>query len=242
MEIFLKGNYKSFTKLIIYPSKKKNSNVLFNIHGLHGLSGDKGSKSKRLAETVSKQGLANVVLINTSRDWKSYEDGSWDKMKAGFLGKTFEQELQDVKDAISLVFDQSEEIFGLKENKIKLLLLGNSLGGTIATCLVEYFDRVTKIAAVGSRIRMVFKSKLSEEDILKSAAKYKGKFLLLQGSKDETVPLKEGDALLAAYKNAKTKKVVIEGANHNFSKLNGKNKKLAYRKYVDEVCNFFFSG
>ncbi len=60
MEIFLKGNYKSFIKLLVYPSKKKTPNVLINIHGLYGLSGDIGSKSRKLAELVSKKGLANV--------------------------------------------------------------------------------------------------------------------------------------------------------------------------------------
>jgi dienelactone hydrolase len=239
MEIFIKGNYKSFIKLLVYPSKKRTQNVLVNIHGVYGLSGDVGSKSRKLAELVSKKGLAHVVLISSSRNWKIFEDGNWDRMKEAFTGKTFEQELQDVKDALDLLLDQSESLFDVNESKLKLLLLGNSLGGTIATCLSDYFDHIPKIMVAGSGTRTVFESKITEDDILKSASKFEGKFLLLQGSKDETVPLKAGDALLAGYKKASTKKIVIEGANHNFSKINGKNKTLANKSYIDEVVKFF---
>lgn len=239
MEIFLKGNYKSFTKLLVYPSKKKTANVLVNIHGVYGQSGDVGSKSRKLAELVSKMGLSHVVLINSSRNWKVFEDGNWNKMKEAFAGKTFEQELQDVKDVLNLLLDQSGSLFNVSENKLKFLLLGNSLGGTVATCLSEYFDHTPKIIVAGSGTRTVFESKITEDNILKSASKFKGKFLLLQGSKDETVPLKAGDALLTGYKKASTKKIVIEGANHNFSKINGKNKTLANKLYIDEVVKFF---
>lgn len=239
MEIFLKGNYKSFTKLTVFLSKKKTSNVLVNIHGVYGLSGDVGSKSRRLAELVSKKGLAHVVLVSSSRNWKVFKDGNWDKMKEAFVGKTFEQELQDVKDTLNLLIDQCESLFDVKENKLKFLLLGNSLGGTIATCLSDYFDYIPKIIVAGSGTRTVFDSNITEAEILKSASKFKGKFLLLQGSKDETVPLKAGDALLSGYKNASTKKIIIEGANHNFSKINGKNKILANKLYIDEVVKFF---
>lgn len=239
MEIFLKGNFKSFTRVLLFPSRKKTNNVLINIHGVYGLSGDKGSKSKKLAEEVSKKGLANVVLVNSSRDWKVFDNNNWDKVKKSFEDKTFDQELQDVKDAFDMIIDQSEILFGIAPNKLKIFVIGNSLGGTIATCLNEYFEYIPKIVVAGSGTRTVFASKLTEDDILKSAAKYKGEILLLQGSKDETVPLAAGEALMAGYRNAKTKKQMIEGANHNFSKINGKNKKLAYRQYIDSVLTFF---
>lgn len=240
MEILLKGNYKSFTKVIVKRSSKLTSNVLVNIHGLYGLSGDKGSKSKKLANTITQKGLAHVVLFNSSRDWSVFEDGNWEKMKTSYSGKTFEQELQDAKDVISVLLDQSEYLFGVKRDKPGLYIVGNSLGGTISSCLDDYFVYISKVVLAGSGTRTVFESNLSEKQILNKAGKFKGKVMLLQGSKDDVVPLEAGDKLLAGYKNAKKTKKVIDGANHNFSKINGKNKQLAYKSYIDAVIEFLF--
>lgn len=230
MEIFLKGNYKSFTKVFVSKSTEKTSNVLINIHGLYGLSGDPGSKSKYLAGIVTKNGLAHVVLFNSSRDWDLSEDGDFEKQKKSFGEKTFEQELQDAKDMMNLIIDQSIYLFGVKKDKLKLFLIGNSLGGTLSTCLDKYFKYVKKIVLAGSGTRTALPSNLAEKQILNNATKFKGEVMLLQGSRDEVVPLKAGDLLLSAYKNAKTSKVVIEGANHSFSN--------ARKKYVDFVVKF----
>lgn len=238
MEIFLKGYHKSFSKLLIDKSKKNTTTVLINLHGLYGLSGDPRSKSKKLAETLTQKGIAHVVNFNSSRDWNIYKDGDWGKMKKAFEEKTFEQELQDAKDAVELVIENSEYLFGIKKSKLKLIFVGNSLGGVVATCLDDYFEYVAKIIAAGSGTRTVFPTKLSEKQILNKAAKFRRNFLLIQGSKDDVVPLKAGDALLAGYKNAKIKKIVIYGANHQFLKINGKNKKKAHQSYIDAILSF----
>ncbi len=230
MEIFLKGNYKSFTKVLVSKSSKKTSNILINIHGLYGLSGDPRSKSKYLARIIAKTGLANVVLLNSSRDWDIAGDGDFEKQKKAFGEKTFEQELQDAKDLMDLIIDQSTYLFGIQKDKLKIFLIGNSLGGTISTCLDEYFKYVKKIVLAGSGTRTALPSKLSEKQILNKASNFKGEVMLLQGSKDEVVPLKAGDLLISAYKNAKTSKVVIKEASHNFSN--------ARKEYVDTIVKF----
>ena len=158
-------------------------------------------------------------------------------MKKAFEGKTFEQELADAKDTVELIIENSEDLFEIKKSKLRLILIGNSLGGVVSTCLSDYFKYVDKIVAAGSGTRTVFPTKLSEKQILSRASQFKGDFLLLQGSKDDVVPLKAGDALLAGYINASTKKKIIEGANHQFSKIHG-NKKKAYQLYTDEILHF----
>ncbi len=240
MEIFLKGNCKSFTKLIASKSKKKTTNVLINIHGLYGLSGDNGSKSKKLAEKVTRSGIAHAVMFNSSRDWNIFEDGNWDKQKKAFEGKTFDQELQDVIDTVELIIDQSKDIFDIPSDKLRFFIVGNSLGGTLSTCLDGYFKYIDKIVLAGSGTRTVFPSELTEKEILNKASKFKGGVLLLQGSKDDVVPLEAGDALLAGYKKAKTRKQTIDGANHQFSKIDGKNKSKAYQLYIEAIIKFLF--
>lgn len=238
MEILLKGNFKSFIRLFVHKSKKKTSNVLINVHGLYGMSGDPGSKSEMLAGEVASKGLAHAVIFNSSRDWNAFEDGNWEKMKKAFADKTFTQELQDIKDTIGLIIDQSEYLFGAKKDKLRIFLVGNSLGGTLVTCLDDYFKYIDKIVLAGSGTRTVFPSNLTEKKVLSKAGKFKGKVMFLQGSKNNVVPLGAGDTLLSGYKNAETTKKVIEGANHNFSKINGKNKTLAYKLYLDSIVKF----
>ena len=125
MEILLKGNYKSFTKVLITKSKKKTSNVLVNFHGLYGLSGDPRSKSKKLAEEVTDKGKAHVVNFNSSRDWSLYKDGDWSAMKEAYKGKTFDQELQDAKDTMEMILDQSKVLFGVDKKDLNFFLVGN---------------------------------------------------------------------------------------------------------------------
>lgn len=240
MEIFLKGNYKSFSKLLVTRSTKKNNKVLFNLHGLYGLSGDHNSKSRKLAEVVTKAGKAHVVNFNSSRDWGVFEDGNWEKMKKAFEGKTFEQELQDAKDAVEVVVDQSQELFGINSKDLELYIVGNSLGGVVATCLAEYFKITKAIVLAGSETRTVFPTKLTEKQILDNASKFRGKVMLIQGSKDDVVPLEAGDALLLGYTSAKTKKLIVEGANHQFSKINGKDKRKAFNQYIEAILQFIF--
>jgi dienelactone hydrolase len=230
MEIYLKGNYKSFIKLLVTKSNHKTSNVLVNIHGSYGQSGDKGSKSKELGDLITKNGLAHSVMFNSSRDWTLVHDDDRETMKKAFGEKSFDQELQDLKDTLDLIIDQSHYLFDIPKNKIKIFAVGNSLGGTLVTCLDDYFNYITKIVLAGSGTRTVFTSDLTEEKILANAAKFKGQVLLLQGNLDDTVPLTAGEKLLSGYKNAKKSKMVIEGANHNFS--------TAREIYIKDVMEF----
>ncbi len=63
--------------------------------------------------------------------------------------------------------------------------------------------------------------------------------MLLQGGKDDVVPLFSQAELFNSYSSAKYKVVdVIEGANHQFSAILGKNRKLAIKLYAERIVNF----
>ncbi len=80
MNIYLKGNYKSFVKLDVFKSKKKTKKVLINVHGLYAMTGDRGSKSKFLGSKVLDKNIANVVHFSSSRDWNTFpNDGNFVK-------------------------------------------------------------------------------------------------------------------------------------------------------------------
>lgn len=245
MEIFLKGNYKSFIKLDVFKTKKKINKVYFNVHGLYAMSGDRGSKSKFLASRILEKNIANVVQYSSSRDWNIFpSDGTYSKQQESFKGKTFDQEAQDLRDTIDLVLDQSKLLLGIEKEKLRFYIVANSIGGTVITTLKDKFRYIDKIVLAGSGTRPSDSTKPilstcpTEKEILDSAAKFNGELLFLQGSKDDVVPIEAQDKLFASYKHAKKEKVIVEGANHNFSKINDKDKRLAQKLYLDFIIKF----
>lgn len=243
MNIYLKGNYKSFIKLDVFKTKRKTNKIYLNVHGLYAMSGDRGSKSKFLGNRILEKNIANVVQFSSSRDWSIFPpDGTYSKQQESFKGKTFQQEAQDLRDAIDLIIDQSKYLFGVED--VRFYIVANSIGGTVTTTLKDKFKYIDKIVLAGSgtkpsdSTKPVLSTCPSEKEILESAAKFKGDLLFLQGSLDDVAPIDAQYKLFASYKHAKKEKVIVEGANHNFSKINGKDKRLAQKLYVDFIIKF----
>jgi len=243
MNIYLKGNYKSFTKLDVYKTKKKTNKVLINVHGLYAVTGDRGSKSKFLGNRILEKNIANVVQFSSSRDWKIFpDDGNFTKQQEAFKNKIFQEEAQDLSDSIDLILDQSEFLFG--KSDVRVYIVASSIGGTVVSTLKSKFKYIDKLVLAGSgtggqgSTKPILSTCPPEKEVLKAAQTYKGRLLFLQGSKDDVVPFEAQNKLFDGYKNAKKEKVIIEGANHNFSKINGKDKRLAQKLYCDFITKF----
>lgn len=242
MEVYLKGNYKSFIWLKIFRAKIPVQKVVLNIHGLFGFSGDKGSKSALLGKKVVDKNIGHMAQFSSSRDWNLFDESDFKKALKSFGTKTFGQEVQDTKDTIDLLVAHSKFLFN--QEKIEISIVGGSLGGTIAATLSDKFNLIDKIILAGSPSKLKEKFHLtitgpSPRIIKKHARKFKGSVLLLQGEKDTIVPLKSGEKLLSFFENARSKKtIIVKGANHNFSSIDGKNKKKAFEIYTEEVIKF----
>jgi len=245
VELQIKGNYKSFIKLKISRSKIKTDKVALIVHGLYADSGNPYSKSKLLGNKILKENIANVVYFSSSRDWSIFpSDGDLEKQQEAFKNKTFTQEVDDLLNSIQVILDQSNKLFGVKKEKLGFYIVANSMGGTVTSMLNTKFNYIDKIVLAGSGIKYGFSNLpiLStvpkESEIIKSAEKFTGNVLSLQGSKDEVVLLVSQNRLLNAYSNAKTTKKIINGANHSFSTIDGKNKVLARNLYINSIINF----
>lgn len=248
MEIYLKGNYKSFVKLLVLKTKKKTNKVFVNVHGLYGMSGDRNSKSKLLGNRILAKDIANVVQFSSSRDWNIFpNDGTYEKQMQAFEGKTFKQEAQDLRNTIDFIIDQSKYLFGIEPDKLRFYVVANSVGGTVISTLKDKFGYIDKIVLAGSgtkpsdSTKSILSTVPSEKEIFDSTKNFKGGLLFLQGSKDDVVPIDAQDKLFASYKSAKAKKVIIEGANHPFSRINGKDRRLAHNLYIDFIIKFLAS-
>lgn len=246
IEIHIKGNYKSFVKLKISKAKIKTDKVVLMVHGLYADTGNPYSKSKLLGNKILKVNIANVVYFSSSRDWSIFpSDGNYEKQQEAFKGKTFKQEAYDIICSIQLILDQSDKLFGIQKEKLRFYIVANSIGGTIISTLKDYFKYFDKIVLCGSgtgsssSTKPILSTCPEEKEIMSSSETFIGQVLLLQGDKDDVVPLEAQDKLLGSYKNAKTQKIVIKGANHSFSKIDGKNKILARNLYVNSIISFF---
>lgn len=208
VELHIKGNYKSFVKLKISKTKIKTDKVVLIVHGLYADTGNPYSKSKLLGNKILKEEADDIIF------------------------------------SIQLILDQSDKLFGIQKEKLRFYIVANSVGGTIISTLKDYFKYFDKIVLCGSgtgsssSTKPILSTCPPEKVILSSAEAFTGQVLFLQGDKDDVVPLEAQDKLLGSYKNAKAQKIVIKGANHSFSKIDGKNKILARNLYANSIANF----
>ena len=242
--IFLNGNYdRGLTKAKLEINKDVHTPVVvICVHGLYGEAGDSGSKSIMLGGAL-RHDVRGMVYINTSRDWKVF--ASAPDRTAAFLHKTFAQERADVKDVIDVVRKHSEELFGIDQKQLKLWVVANSMGGSLISSLAAEIPEIEKICLCGSGATPsspklpILSSYPSKEAIRSAAARFTGDMLHIRGTEDTTVSETSQRELYSAYTAARSvRHVPIEGANHNFSHIFGKNKARAYKQYVATVTDF----
>jgi pimeloyl-ACP methyl ester carboxylesterase len=237
MKLAIKGNYKSFSRLEITRSKYKTNLVVLYLHGLYGDSLAVGSKSYKLQKNLHKKLKVNTVLFSTSRDWNLYQKDSREKIQEAFSLKTFQQEEEDIYDVIKLILDFKNELFNIKQ-KIRIVIIANSIAGTIVANFAYKFQEIRKIILCGSgmggdsKTKPILSTKPRTSILIRNAKKFQGKVYLLQGTMDNVVPKESGEKLLSVFPAKNSKLIKIYGANHNFSSIFGKNKKKAVELYI----------
>jgi hypothetical protein len=238
-------NHKSIDAYI-WKSHKPVSVVTIFVQGLYGVysPGEQEDKVNMLVSMLTSKGISHCVNYNSSRDFSFNTDTDYDERKKAFIDKTFIQELDDLKSVVKWIVENSEKIFGIKKSDLILNVHGNSLGGTFTVLLDDFFPVIKKISLCGSgcgtngSTKPILSTYLPEQTILDSISKFRGELLLLQGSEDTQVPLESGMKILAHAIHAKTSHMVVEGANHNFSKMCGEKSDLAKGKYITILFDF----
>ena len=210
-------------------SVRETHNIALFIHGLYGLfdPNDTEAKANDVAQYLSATGAAHVVQYSSSRLYSFPPSTKWQQREAAFLGKTFSQELDDLRAVLSFIFRNSSSIFGIEQSSLRLLIHGSSLGGTLAILAKEYFPIITRISLCGSgcgantKTRPVLSTIFPEDMILSSIATFRGQLLLIQGSDDTVVPKESGQKIIRAATSANAHLLEVPGANHTFTELYG---------------------
>ncbi len=235
METFTKyqltSTYRNLPiEVFISPGNKQTNTTLVLHPGAFEPAWGDGHRYKKillwLQENLSFS--PHIVTYQTSRLGKAPPklpmDGSyWKKMETYwqeiFNGKTFDQELDDVRNIFN---------FLLSRDAKKIHSLGFSLGGTLAMILSSEFPQVTKVCALGSAISTkrdylpVLAGYPDKPWILKRISRFPHYINLYQGFEDTVVPFHDVEEIFCAVQKAKRVSVHrISKADHMFS---GKNK------------------
>ncbi|MEI7463220.1 MAG: alpha/beta hydrolase [Candidatus Taylorbacteria bacterium] len=243
----INGSYNN-NPLNIYISKSVKDIMVVTVfvHGLYGVYDPKNDTDKIniLTERLCTENVSNCVNYNSSRDFEFDSGLSYIERSKAFQDKTFLQEFYDLEKVIFWLLDNCEEIFGIQKSKLVLNIHGNSLGGTLAVLLVDFFSDIKKISVCGSgcstngSTKPILSSLVDEDIILKTASHFRGEFLLLQGGEDLVVPLESGVKILNSVAGFDKKHVIISGANHNFSKIYGVDSSEVSEKFACTIFDF----
>jgi hypothetical protein len=248
MEIFtINGNYHNRpTDVFVSKTKESVKSVTIFVNGLYGVFDptEKTDKLNILIKKLVEGDITNCVSYNSSRDFEFDSTLEYRERIDAFKDKTFLQELEDLKDVVGWVTGNCEKIFGIKREELVLNIHGNSLGGTLAILLCDFFPSIKKISLCGSgcgtngSTKSIMSTIIDEEDILKSVGLFEGDLLLLQGGEDTTVPQESGLKILNYAIKANKIHIVVPGVNHNFSKIWGIENDEVKEMFVAVIFDF----
>lgn len=246
-KITLEGNYHDNPiEIFISKAMKPVQVVTIFVHGLYGVFDPikNSDKINLLVKRLTDENISNCVSYNSARDFQFDHGTDYDKRREAFKEKTFLQELDDLKTVVRWVINNSEKTFGIKKCDLFINIHGNSLGGTLALLLGDFFPMIRKISLCGSGCgtsgsqKPILSTSFQEKVILDSISQFTGNLLLLQGSEDTTVPLESGLKILEHAVNAKKNHTVVPSANHNFSKINGLESVEAKNQFINIIFDF----
>lgn len=215
--------------------KKELKYAFFNLHQnttyilAHGLYGSSYSdlRYQELVEKITKHQLGNVFTYETSRliDFSQKKNLDYNYYQRAFLGKTFNDELSDVKKLFKYLVNNL-----LEKTQQQLVVVAFSLGGTLTSFLLkQYKNKIKQIFLFGSGIttkgftKPITSTYPDAKIILNNFQNYPGEIYLIQGSQDVVVPLKPARKMITESGQASVRNLTIfKNIDHSFRYLNGK--------------------
>lgn len=229
-----------------------NPNIVINIHGTYGSLHGGNDKYLKFARNLQVNEVANTVLYESSRNNTQLGNSEdyFEQKKIRFEGKTFDDELEDLRKIIKHCIRNSEKEFGVPSSKLEITLNGNSLGGILAIYLADEFPQVINISTVatGDNLNIdndslpILKYFPSPDKIAAKAEKFKGKVLIQQGSADEVFQPDSIKRLQNYFKNAKTGLVTFKDVDHTFGKVNDKESPKPYEEIFMNIATLIEDG
>ena len=218
------GNLSSGTfgtkelKFTFFNLNKKTTYIM--AHGLYG-SSYSDERYQDLAQKIIKSKLGNVFTYETSRliDFSKRSNFNYSHYQKAFLGKTFNDELIDVKKLFKYLVNDL-----LKKTQQQLVIVAFSLGGTISSFLLkQYINKIKQIFLFGSGIstkaidKPITSTYPSWKTVLDNFRSYTDEIYLIQGTNDIVVPLEPARKIITETKQASKRTLtIIKDIDHSF--------------------------
>jgi pimeloyl-ACP methyl ester carboxylesterase len=197
-------------------------------HGSYDNMDGHGGFYSHLFYKLAQEGICSSVSLTTARDEQRYNQG--DYLNA-FRGKQFQDELTDVNQVIS-------DTIKRKPNQ-KIIVIGLSLGGTLATISsTQYADKIKKLILISSGNQ----TQNGELELLHGypdvttistcAAQFKGELVHISPLGDLVVPNAFQDSLFQSFVNAQRTQFQVPNTDHTLS-----NRKDVLEKLLTDAIN-----
>lgn len=214
----LQSSFKQLLiELFIYPATGGKQGTILFLKGLYSVHNpqDNASLEAGLAEHMND--TYTIVCINTAR--LPDADGA-----DAFIGKTFAEECEDVHAAYTELI-----ALGVCTEDDRLIIVGNSFGGTTVLGVPELIRRAETILMIGSGCgkspateKPLLQTLPEEAVLLKNLAGFTGAFIFVRGGKDAVVPRSSQDKIIAAAQQARVLiTCTFAGASHNLAFIDG---------------------
>lgn len=235
----INGNFGTKRITVLHlKGEKKNKNIFIFLHG--ACSTTLKAKYIYLAKKMVDKNYGDCILFESSR-FISFQQSITKKMTFeqyanSFQGKTFTLEMNDMWSVVEWVQNK------YKNCDIAFHLIGMSLGGIIAGFFISKLkSKLQSITLIGSGSRIVnkrttlTKTAPSSKHIIANFKKFKGVLSVINGSADDTIPLNSAEAIFVSAQSVLAKKMtVLEGVDHRFTEITGKNKE---KKLTEIILN-----
>jgi len=157
--------------------------------------------------------------------------------KQAFAGKTFQQELLDVRQVYHYIVNH------LKIHEIHTL--GFSLGGTLAMLLTSEFPQIRKLCVIGSAISTkrdylpVLSGYPKKQWIVNRIHAFPNYFKIMQGTEDRVVPQSDAQEIIQSMTHASV--ITFDRFLHADHMFSGKNKYglFSYQTTLSHIKHFF---
>ena len=198
-----------------YPSEKKTPHTILLLKGLYGFHDPLSLESWDVSIIKKHSDIFNFIVVNTAR--KASADA---QSKESFVGKTFEQECDDIWQSYQLL-----EKEGVLSTSCVLHIIANSFGGTTLLGIPELVEQAVSITMIGSgcgksdtTTKPLLATLFDEKTLLQPIRTYKGIFIFVRGSNDTVVPKASQEKIVQNAISASAHiKYTINDAQHDLS-------------------------
>lgn len=190
-------------------------NILVFVQG----SWEVGDNQRNLAaaEKIRSEGIASVVLYESSRDWEALKDARTnEEWCAAFGDKTYQDELAELGEL--LIYVDGEH------NPQEIFLSGSSYGGgLVALSLADTLQKVTSVLLSSPQIDCPTEARTANlyrdfpviELFTEAVRRFPGCLRIIHPDQDDRVPIAQSQALYLAAETPDKRLIILPG-DHTF--------------------------